>query len=139
MSQSELTVRAKGINYRVRMIQEKEKESKGSLSSMFFGINSQVERRGRIESLTSLDGKINSENEKNQKGTFYSRWEENSGEDFSFHILRLQTEKALIEIEEYVNYCGCGEIFGTLKTRNHRYKKWEGKRLENISIHSEYK
>jgi len=138
MNQSELRIKADGIDYRVRMIQEKEKESKGSFLSMLSGISSQVERRGRIESLTSLDGKINSEKGKNQNGTFYSKWKENSSEDFSFHTLKLQTESTLIEIKEYVNYCGCGEAFGTLKTRNHRYEKWKSKKLENINLHWKY-
>ena len=135
MNQSELRIKADGIDYRVRVTQEKEKEIRSSFLSMLSGISCQIEKRGKIESLTSLDGKINSGNEKNQKGTLYSKWEENFSEDFSFHILKLQTENTLIEIKRYVNYCGCGESFGTLKTRNHWYEEWKGKKLENISLH----
>jgi len=123
MSQSELTIRATGINYQVRVTTKKPIENK----------RRSIER-GRLESLTSLDGKVNLEGGKNPNGTFYSRWDEDNSGDNSFRTLRLREKDRLIEIEEHVDYCGCGEIFGVIKTRNHWYEKWKEKKLENLNL-----
>jgi hypothetical protein len=123
MNQSELTLRATGVNYRARLTTEKSKENRIR----------KIER-GKLESFTSLDGRFNLKRKKNGNGTFYSRWDEDNVGDTSFHTLRLHEGGRLIEIREYVNYCGCGEIFGVIRTKNHWYEKWKGRKLKNPNL-----
>lgn len=133
MDRSELRIQADGIDYTVRTAVEKPKRPRRAL----------LERRkttveqGKLESLTSFTGEATPKPEERQ-GIFYSRWDEYNSEDFSIHTTVLHTQNRLIEITETVNYCGCGEASGVVKTRNHWYEKWKQTRLENLKVYWDF-
>jgi hypothetical protein len=144
MKQQELTIKADGINYHLHLIQDRLKirdESQGNITigMILDGANKRITKKGKIEALTSLNGRFKLKKGKTC-GRFTSKQEYYSEEDcqHSVYNLDLKDKNLVIELgmrcfytdhSEHVSMGGC-----IVKTRKHWYEPWNEVRLENPEI-----
>jgi hypothetical protein len=137
-----LTIKSEGVkpmNYHVHLTQtelrERNQEKRNcTLAMAFSNVFSKTVIKGKVEALSSLDGK--QLETRRPAGRFSSTNEETyeAGVGSGTQTLTLKDRNTLIEVTEYNNdLCDHGS-YGVMKTRNHWYQPWKQVALTNPEI-----
>ncbi len=144
MEQQELTIKADGINYHVNLIQDGLKIRDAAQRNITLGmaldnVHRRITRKGKIEVLTSLDGRFKLKRGK-ISGRFASRQDYHDEGDYehSVYTLDLRDKNLVIELGMRCLYLDCSEDVSMdgciVKTRKHWYEPWQEVSLENPEI-----